>query len=182
MLNTIFSEFRPLQWQSVRNYTLKHSRGRAKILKGSLILWGSHHIISEKNCVIAIMKSHLNFSTHNFAVLKRKKERKKKWSSQSLGGGSFKWIDLARLVASSSPLSFCSHFDVLYINCGQFNWFYVPPKSMKWRIKPPPKSMKWRIKFSECNTMTKYWNTFLVFFKNQGFWGSAGSRGRGGMG
>ena len=37
--------------------------------------------------------------------------------------------------------------------------------------------MKQRMEFSEPNSMTKYWNTSLFFKKNQGFWGSPGSRG-----
>ena len=38
--------------------------------------------------------------------------------------------------------------------------------------------MKQRIKFSKCNTMTKYWNTSLVFFfKIKGFGGPQGQGG-----
>ena len=43
----------------------------------------------------------------------------------------------------------------------------------------PPKSVKQRFKFSECNTMTKYWNTSLVFLKIKGFGGPQGQGGGG---
>ena len=40
--------------------------------------------------------------------------------------------------------------------------------------------MKWRIKFSVLNSMTKYWNTSLVFLKIKGFGFPQGQGGGGG--